>query len=740
MNSGGRFPSSIRARGVTAHAQTRHNPAGRLLGALALAAALAAFGPSRATAQGVLPDLVAPPTAAESARYSLAERRPGPGVVRQRPVGVDLRRLDDRAGFAPGQLRVELFDARAVILEKDRVERRGDADFTWHGKIEGHPNGYALLTIVNGQVSGTIDLGDTGRAARSRYLLESTNDGLTLLREIDESAFPDDHPPVGDPIAPRSTLKSLIVAPADKTGVAEGALTKADSGATVDVMVVYSNQTAAAAGSAIGAQIQQAIDTANLVYANSGITTRLRLVHYEPANYDESGDFPTDLNRITSATDGYMSGVPALRDAYGADLVSLFVESSQYCGYAWIGPSAAYGFSVINRGCASSNYSFPHELGHNFGARHDAYVDNATTPYAYGHGWVDVGERWRDVMAYNNACAAAGVTCTRIPYFSNPAMTYGTPADPLGSTSTADVVRVHNQNAVTVANFRQTVGGAGSCSYALAPASASVAAGSGSASIGVTTQSGCAWNPVSNAAWLSAASTASGSGTLAYSYAANSGPARSGVVTVGGIAFTVNQASGCVYSLNPGSASVGAASASGTTALTTTAGCTWSASSSASWLSITTAASGSGSASVGYAVSANAGAARSANLTIGGRTFVVSQAAATVTPAVASVSPASLDFGTITLGKASAAKVSTLTNTGGSTLTLSSITQSGASDFKRGGTCAVNTALASGQSCTLSVTFTPTVASSRSAAISVGTTGGTVTLSLTGTGKKAGRK
>ena len=59
-------------------------------------------------------------------------------------------------------------------------------------------------------------------------------------------------------------------------------------------MVVYSNQTAAAAGTAIGAQIQQAVDTANLVYANSGITTRLRLVHYEQVNYNESGDFPTD--------------------------------------------------------------------------------------------------------------------------------------------------------------------------------------------------------------------------------------------------------------------------------------------------------------------------------------------------------------------------------------------------------------------------------------------------------------
>ena len=155
-------------------------------------------------------------------------------------------------------------------------------------------------------------------------------------------------------------------------------------------MIVYSNQTAAAAGSAIGAQAQQAVDTANLVYANSGITTRLRLVYAGRANYDESGDFNTDLNRLTAGTDGYMDNVAALRDTYGADLVSLFVENPQYCGLGWIGPSANYGFTVVNRGCASPNLSFPHELGHNFGARHDTYVDPLTSPYAYGHGWVDV--------------------------------------------------------------------------------------------------------------------------------------------------------------------------------------------------------------------------------------------------------------------------------------------------------------------------------------------------------------
>jgi hypothetical protein len=262
-----------------------------------------------------------------------------------------------------------------------------------------------MITVVDGQVSGMIDLGDTGRGAHARYQLQSTADGLTLLQEIDAATFPEDHPGAAERVAPtsamapRSGFTGNAGEPLAKGSLADDFIAKADTAATIDVMIVYSNQTAAAAGSAIGAQAQQAVDTANLVYANSGITTRLRLVYAGPANYDESGDFNTDLSRLTSGTDGYMDNVAALRDTYGADLVSLFVENPQYCGLGWIGPSAGYGFTVVNRGCASANLSFPHELGHNFGARHDTYVDSATSPYAYGHGWVDVGQRWRDVMA-----------------------------------------------------------------------------------------------------------------------------------------------------------------------------------------------------------------------------------------------------------------------------------------------------------------------------------------------------
>jgi len=131
---------------------------------------------------------------------------------------------------------------------------------------------------------------------------------------------------------------------------------------------------------------------------------------------------------------------------------------------------------------------------------------------------------------------------------------------------------------------------AASCSYSLGASSASAAAAGGASSVAVSAGPGCAWTATSNAAWITGV-TASGTGpgSASYTVAANSGPARTGTVTIAGNAFTVNQASGCAYTLGASSASPGAAGGAGSIVLSTSTGCTWSATSGAAWITGVTA-------------------------------------------------------------------------------------------------------------------------------------------------------
>jgi len=184
------------------------------------------------------------------------------------------------------------------------------------------------------------------------------------------------------------------------------------------------------------------------------------------------------------------------------------------------------------------------------------------------------------------------------------------------------------------------------CTYSITPASQSLAAAGASGSVAVTAATGCSWTAASNASWITITSgaTGNGSGTVGYSVAANTNTSsRTGTLTIAGQTFTVNQAgaTACTYAIAPASASAPAGGTTGSVAVTAPTGCTWTAASNASWITITSGASGSGSGTVVYSVTANTNtSSRAGTLTIAGQTFTVTQAAA----ATLTVSPATLSF------------------------------------------------------------------------------------------------
>jgi hypothetical protein len=108
----------------------------------------------------------------------------------------------------------------------------------------------------------------------------------------------------------------------------------------------------------------------------------------------------------------------------------------------------------------------------------------------------------------------------------------------------------------------------------------------------------------------------------------------------------------------------------------------------------------------------------------------------TGTPPAVTLSPTSLNFGNQTIGVASTPQISTLTNTGSGLLTVSSIIINGPNspDFSQTNTC--SSPVQPGNSCQISVTFTPSTQSSESASVSItdNAPGSPQSLPLAGTG------
>jgi hypothetical protein len=188
------------------------------------------------------------------------------------------------------------------------------------------------------------------------------------------------------------------------------------------------------------------------------------------------------------------------------------------------------------------------------------------------------------------------------------------------------------QGSVTVADSRVAVTQqAAPCQFALDPGSASVGAAGGEGSVELKTLAGCEWTATSNAPWLSIVGSPAGSGsrTIRYSAAPNTGVARRGVLTIAGIRFGVNQdaaAPTCTPSLSRTQQSVGAAGGADEVTVTLQDGCTWTASSQVPWITITGAASGTGTGTVRLAIAPNAGPARTGTVTIAGLAYTVQQA------------------------------------------------------------------------------------------------------------------
>jgi hypothetical protein len=337
---------------------------------------------------------------------------------------------------ANSEVKLNLFPDISYTGVVERVERNNSGSKSWIGKLKGK-EGYFYLVASEGAFIAHVG------SKEGIYEVSQAGENLYKVVQYDQSKFGEDAPGLVDHPDP------VILKPNGDVA--------ADGATPIDILVAYTSTVRAVEGStaAMRARIDLAMTETRTSHLNAGVTTRLRLVHAVEVAYNESGDLLVDLNRLVNPSDGILDSIHSLRNTYGADMVALIVNNGGgFCGLAAdILATAATAFQVTaGGGCMTGNYSFGHEFGHLQGARHDSYVDPTNSPYVFGHGYVDVPNAWRTVMAYNNLCIDSGTSCTRLQYFSNP--TKSVAGAPAGVAGSSENYRVLNKTALTVANFR----------------------------------------------------------------------------------------------------------------------------------------------------------------------------------------------------------------------------------------------------------------------------------------------
>ena len=240
------------------------------------------------------------------------EREPRPLRTRVVEPDFDALRRDS-------ELTVSLFDDVVLPVTLTNVTFDANGTASWSGRVEGEPDSCVLLSIKDNAMSAMISF------ASRRFAIEPGENGVHEAIELDPRAFPDE----SEPIEP---LELPHVA-------SDATLHAADSAQFFDLLVVYTDDLRASLGGTAAAQtaVSHAVAAANLAYANSGVTARIRLVGTAEVAYEDDGELATALHALRDDNDGILDGIHSLRDRVGADAVSmLVVKGGGSCGVSYI--------------------------------------------------------------------------------------------------------------------------------------------------------------------------------------------------------------------------------------------------------------------------------------------------------------------------------------------------------------------------------------------------------------------
>lgn len=351
---------------------------------------------------------------------------PSEGIhpLRTRYLRADTHAIRSRAGVGQ-ELALRLFDDAAYVAVADRVTDSVENGFVWSGRIDGVEDSWVILVVSDdGVMAGLVSTPD--HLFRIRY----AGRGLHAIDEVG-SALLDDGP--NDAVTPDGDEEPGARRGA-RLGVGEVA---GDEPVTVDVLFLYTKLASTmlledvdtgqkTAKKAMKSQVQLSIAIANQSLENSKVGAQFRLVGLKKINYEALGDTTEDLRLLRTPDDGVLDKAQKLREKFGADLVSLVLETVTPgiagLGYqvpVTYGPAADFAYNVLSYEFLWYS-TFAHEGGHNLGLAHDIENDAQgpqwrNTPAAVGYRDPKAG--FYTVMSYRTGCD----TCRfKIPYYSNP--------------------------------------------------------------------------------------------------------------------------------------------------------------------------------------------------------------------------------------------------------------------------------------------------------------------------------
>lgn len=341
-------------------------------------------------------------------------------------------------------LSIPLNNDLPVLAELYFIDHHKAGSSCWVGKIKGQQWGYLILAETSGTIYGKAEM-DNG----DLFILTAKNSGdpvlIVQLEGAQEKANCTEEISYDEPDSdddPGSNEDRNVLTLCDPP---------ACNSVGVDLLIFYTEKAKQHLGGThemAQSAIAMAVSEMNMINLNSQVHHTYSLIHSELVNYDEIGEYDIDLAALRDPDDGIADEIHDVRDKYYADLTS-FIVGLDGCGYGYVNSDsirfdAQTSFNIVRDNCMVSKKTLAHEFGHNLGFRHDRYaytVDGGDLPRAVcgiGYGWTnpagqsgDPERAWHTIMAYDNQCDDWGIACQRIPYWSNPDITYN--GDPIGS-------------------------------------------------------------------------------------------------------------------------------------------------------------------------------------------------------------------------------------------------------------------------------------------------------------------